>query len=120
MGKTECVRSALRRPANVIALLSLLALAACGTSQIGTVTGTAAPCIGPAISAHYVQQIPTRITLRRGQVVVASEVIHGRSTYSLTAPPGKYLLESDQETGAVHVSLRAGETIVVNLIPVCK
>ena len=100
-------------------IVGVFGLTACTGSQDGTVTGTAAPCVGVAPQVQYAP-LPVRITLRHGQLVVASDVIHGRATYSLMAPAGSYPLESDQLSKALHVTLRAGRTIRVDLIPSCK
>jgi len=103
----------------VLLIVGVMGLVACTTSRDGTVTGTAAPCEGLASQAEYAQ-LPVLVTLRHGQLVIASDVIHGRATYSLTAPPGSYLLASDQIPTAVHVRLMAAKTVRVDLIPVCK
>lgn len=100
-------------------MVVVVGVAACTTNQNGTVTGIAAPCAGVAPRVQF-PQLSVRVTLLRGQLVVATQVVQGRATYSLSAPAGSYLLASDQMTKAARVEIVAGATARLDLIPVCK
>lgn len=103
----------------VSVLVLVSALTACGSSDEGTVTGVAAPCVGLASASEYAA-IPVRISLQ-GDGTLTTETVHGRSNFRLTAPSGNYLLSSDAIRGeAEPITLTANKTIRMDLIPTCK
>jgi len=107
-----------------VALAALGAsLAAVESSRSGTVTGVAAPCVGATTEAKYAA-IPVRISLRQGGDTVSTETVHGRARFRLVAQPGSYLLISDAMRGArvlsQPVTVKANETVRLDLIPHCK
>jgi len=95
----------------------ILLVAGCGSSGDGTVTGVAAPCV--SLPVRSLPAIPVRISLQQNGRTVTSEVVHGYSTFRLSAPPGNYLLRSDAMSEAKPVTLTADRTVVVDLDPDC-
>jgi hypothetical protein len=105
-------------------LLGLVpALTACSSSPVGAVSGIAAPCAG-AVSRSSYGAAATRVVLQASNGTVASDIVHGRSSFHLAVPPGHYLLASDamREAGAPAqpITVRAKETVKADLIPSCK
>jgi hypothetical protein len=103
----------------VVVVLSVVLLPAgvAGGNGVSTVKGSTSECMGvlkfpPAPMPKY------KITLWRGGVVVdQSKTIQGHGSYRFVVKPGNYILRSsgnDSKTN-VHIRLKAGHTIVVNL-----
>lgn len=101
-------------------ILLAVVMAGCGQeSPPSVVSGEAAPCLGVATPSAYAATAVT-VTLSKGAQVVASEVVHGRSPYRLTAPAGRYLLSANRSYPSVPVILLPGRVSHVALIPSCK
>lgn len=103
-----------------VALCALaVSLVAVEGSRDGTVTGVAAPCAGVVASSRYAR-IPVRISLQQGGRTVRAETVHGSSRFRLVAKAGTYLVTSDAMREAGPVTIRADETVRLDLVPNCK
>jgi hypothetical protein len=81
----------------------------------------AASCVGIASEAQH-EQLPVTVNLERGHHVVATEALHDTHTFSLSARPGQYSLVLPMDASSllpVHVTLRTGRVVHVNLVPSC-
>ena len=114
-----------------VLIVGLLAFAPSPTSSIpvgtfsavpmGEVSGLASPCVGFATLAA-VEADPVRVTLSRGSQVVTSETVTGDHRFLLAAPPGRYVITSDQYQRPTRfaVVIHGLETAHLNLPVACK
>jgi hypothetical protein len=66
------------------------------SSQSAVLTGVASPCEGLPTPGYAFGQVPVHITVKEGSRTFAGEVVTRRHTYRLVAPPGNYVVYSDQ------------------------
>jgi len=101
---------------------AFLTLAACGQSPAathGTVTGLASPCIGTANAGFDYRLFRYTISIEKGFRTIAQQELRGdtASTYRFVVPAGRYRIMN--YPGVVDVTVRAGQTIHVNLLEPC-
>jgi len=91
------------------------------TIALGEVTGIASPCVGLTTLAGF-EALPVRVTLVQHSRVVTAETVTGDHRFLLAAPPGRYVLTSDQYQRPMRFSvvLRGLQTVQVNLHVSCK
>ncbi len=94
---------------------------ASSTTALGEVTGIASPCVGLTTLAGF-EALPVRVTLVQRSNVVTAETVTGDHQFLLAAPPGRYVLTSDQYQRPMRFSvvLRGLQTAEVNLPVSCK
>ena len=103
----------------VFAMVGAL-LAACGEgATTGSLTGHAAPCLGPHLAPAQRATIPVRVTVTEHSKVIADQTVRGSHTYRFNLAPGRYVVSSNASR-PVSIILRAGEVQRVNLGDLCK
>jgi hypothetical protein len=111
--------------------LALLALVSACTTQaspsvnkkpaVGFITGVASPCIGPARPGFIDAKIKVRVQLSGDQRLVATQTVTGSHVYRLAAPPGTYMVSSDQGgTTPQFVTVSKGKTRRADLNSACR
>jgi hypothetical protein len=96
-------------------------LGSASTTPLGEVAGIATPCVGITTLASY-EALPVHVRLLRGSEVVSSETVTGDHHYLLAAPPGRYVLTSDQfqRPTSFVVILHGLQTVHVDLRVSCR
>jgi hypothetical protein len=88
---------------------------------VGFVTGVASPCFGPFRPGFLPAKSKVRVQLSGDERLIASQTVTGSHVYRLAAPPGTYMVSSDQGgTTPQFVTVSKGKTRKVNLISVCR
>lgn len=91
-----------------------------GTVPTGVVTGVASPCVGPPMPQAHYEAIPVRVRLLKDGRVVDRQTVTGSHTFRFVAPPGRYVLRSDQSgTSPTHVGIASGKESRVNIYAAC-
>lgn len=86
-------------------------------ATIGSVTGTAEPCIAVSIGAER----PVKVSLRKGSQLITSQSVRYPQRFLLSAQPGRYALYSSAATSRPRsIRIRAGLTTHINLTTACK
>jgi hypothetical protein len=112
-----------RRWSWITLCLSGLVLAQCTTNSPpakGTVTGVAAPCIGPITSTGY-QKLEVTVYLTRGLRLVADQTVKGTHTYRFVVASGNYIVATHEGEGSrpVPVTVRPGQTTHADIPSYC-
>ena len=95
-------------------------LAACtGGSATGSLTGRAAPCLGPHLAAAQIAKIPVRVNVVEHAKNIATQTVRGSHSYRFNLAPGRYVVSSDASRG-VSVVVHSGQFLRVNLGDDCK
>jgi hypothetical protein len=92
-----------------------------GHAPDGVVSGVAAPCEGPYMPSAQYEAIPVRVQLLKDIRVVAVQTVTGSHTFRFTAPPGEYVVKSNQSaTSPSHISITSGATTTTNIYSACS
>jgi len=85
----------------------------------GTVTGLASPCIGTAKAGFDYRLYRYTISIEEGFRTIAQQELRSdtASKYRFVLPAGRYRIIN--YPGVVDVTVRAGQTIYVNLLEPC-
>ena len=84
------------------------------------ISGVASPCEGPYLTQAKLEAIPVRVQLLHNSRVVAEQTVTGSHTFHLAAPPGSYVVRSDQSaTTPITVTVADGQRRTVNLYSAC-
>ena len=114
-----------------LALLPIVALATgCATTAsapstigktlVGIISGVASPCEGPAMPQGRYKAIKVRVQLLKNSRVVAEQTVTGSHTFRFAAPPGSYVVRSNQSaTTPTTVTVTDGQRKTVNLYSAC-
>ena len=89
----------------------------------GVLMGWTAPCgaggpyPGTPIPDSVYDRIPVRVTLTRGQSVIARQTGQGTFHFRFSVPPGNYVVSSTPAAMTMPITVQANRTIMTNLTP---
>jgi hypothetical protein len=93
---------------------------ATGKTLEGIVSGVASPCEGPYMPQAKFDAIKVRVQLLKDSRVVAEQTVTGSHTFHFAAPPGSYVVRSNQSaTTPATVTVTDGQRKTVNLYSAC-
>lgn len=102
-----------------IALAGSCIVAGCSSTKhrLGTIAGTAQPCIGPYIrNAHYTVDVTV---LQDSRTVAVRKDLASPYRFQVRVPPGRYQVKAPAD-GSVAVTVRSAETVTVVLHNTCQ
>jgi hypothetical protein len=83
------------------------------------VTGIDSPCVGQSITQYEYSHIPMKVSVTRGDTLVADETGRGTFHFRLAVPPGTHVVTSKQSGMSKTVTVHANSTTVIDFDPTC-
>ena len=111
------MKSLLSIVAVVLAGSCMVAACSSANRQLGTIAGTAQPCIGPYIpNADYTVDVTV---LQNSRTVAVRKDLVSPYRFQVRVPPGRYQVTAPAD-GSAAVTVRSAKTVTVTLHNTCQ